>query len=159
MAEEKPQGIIAVLSAEIKRRKEAGQFLIERQDLESVIDLSGISEEEKDRAAKRYWICNALYINHYRSSGSNDGIFLDIDGIKSRYIFEHMTNKTEQEVTAKKEILKFLLSIEQGLPQEDMTGMAFTFDDNGNAIFYEEMSRDEKIEFIRKLQEKAEQAM
>ena len=151
----KEKGIYSMLNNLIRQMKEDGKYIIERKDLTSRIDVSGMDREELERSYKNAAVCNMLWVNGFRSYLKGKGIFLDVNTIKSKCVMNQLLDNVTTDLNQKINVAEFIRMIENGLKEDSLPQEAFTADDDGNIIYFTEMTNDEIIDILKELQEKA----
>ena len=147
------KGYYSMLNKRIKQMKTDGKYIIDRQELTKDIDLSEEDPAEKDTMLANLMVSVMLYQNDYRSVIKGQGVFIDSGALKSKIIANTLVNNSELDVKQRTAALKRLQSIADDLPDDDCMQMNFDSDDNGNIIYYENMTKQELIDLIIKLQE------
>lgn len=149
------KGIYSMLNNLIRQMKEDGKFIIERKDLTSKIDVSEMDREELERSYKSAAACNVLWMNGYRSYLKGKGIFLDVKAIKSKSVMRQFLDNAKASAIQRINVEKFIQMLESELKDDSLPQEAFTADEDGNIVYFTEMSNEEIIEILKELQEKA----
>lgn len=141
----------SMLNAIIRQMKVNGQYLIDRTDMEKYLDLSEESREDVEDMCKKAMIGVMLYQNNYRSCVRGQGVFIDVDALKSKSIANMLVQNESLTVNQKLAAVQKLKSIADGLPDDGYVQTAFDMD----GILYEEMTKAELINLIHELQGQA----
>lgn len=144
------KGYYSMLNKIIEQKKESGQYVIERSELEDYIDLSEEDPEEKDRKLKVYMSAEALNSANYRSFAKGLGIYVDVDALNSKALYQHLINNVEGDIKARAAIEYALNKKFEELPDESEYGTQLTcFEPD---IIFPELTKQEVLDLIRKLQ-------
>lgn len=144
------KGYYSMLNKIIKQKKESGQYVIERSDLEKYINLADEDPEEKDRMLKGFMCATALNFANYRSFAKGQGIYVDVDALNSKALYQHLINNVEGDIKARAAIEYALNKKFEELPDESEYGTQLTcFEPD---IIFPELTKQEVLDLIRKLQ-------
>lgn len=144
------KGYYSLLSKIITSKRDSGQYVIERSELEDYIDLSEEDQEEKDRKLKGYMCAEALNSANYRSFAKGQGIYVDVDALNSKALYQHLINNVEGDIKARAAIEYALNKKFEELPDESEYGTQLTcFEPD---IIFPELTKQEVLDLIRKLQ-------
>ena len=141
----------SMLNAVIRQEKTNGRYLIDRADIERYIDLSDESREDIEDMCKKAMIAVMLYQNNYRSCVRGQGVFIDVDAVKSKTIAKMLASNAELDTKQKTAALMKLERLVDGLPDDECSQIGF--DEDGT--LYDEMTKNELIDLIHELQEQA----
>ena len=141
----------SILNSIIRQKKTDGQYLIDRVDIEKFIDLSEESREDVEDMCKKAMIGVMLYQNNYRSCVRGQGVFIDVDALKSKTIANMLIRNESLSAEQKLAAVQKLKSIADGLPDDRYSQIAFDMD----GVLYEEMTKADLINLIHELQEQA----
>ena len=143
----------SMLNKIVGRKKANDEYIIERQEVAKYIDLSEEDPEEKDMMLANFIASVILHYNGYRSVIKGQGVFIDVDALKSKLIATALVNNSKLDIKQRTAALQKLEAIAKDLP-DDASQMSFCSDDNGNLVVYEDMTRQELIDLIKSLNEK-----
>lgn len=141
----------SMLNTIIRQKKVEGQYLIDRLDIEKYIDLSEESRENVEDMCKKAMIGVMLYQNNYRSCVRGQGVFIDVDALKSKTIANMLIQNESLTASQKLAAVQKLRNIADGLPDDGYSQTAFDM----NGILYEEMTKADLINLIHELQSQA----
>lgn len=143
----------SMLNKVIRQMKTDGKFIIKKSDLTKYLDFREEEREDLETMCANAMASVAFYQNNYRATQKGRGIFVDTDAIKNKQTMQMLVNNSELDVESRLAVAQKLTKMAQNLPDADMYQMAFTnMDDDGNIMFYEEMSDAEFIEMLENLQ-------
>ena len=146
------KGYYSMLNKAVNQMKSDGKYIIDRQELAKLVDLSGESQAEKNVMLANLMASVILYQNDFRSVIKGQGVYIDVGALRSKKIANTLASNTELDVKARTAALNRLETIADALPDDDLQ-MCFEFGEDNNVIYYQEMSKQELIELIVKLQE------
>lgn len=145
------KGYYSMLSKIITSKRDSGQYVIERSELEDYIDLSEEDQEEKDRMLKGYMCAAALNYANYRSFAKGQGVYVDVEALRSKALFECLINNVANDIKARAAIEQALSRKVEELPDDSENGVQMAFD--LEMTLFPELTKQELIELIKKLQE------
>lgn len=144
----------SMLNKLIRQMKTDGKFIIKKSELTNLLDFSEENREDLETMCANAMASVAFYQNNYRATQKGRGIFVDTDAIKNKQTMQMLIKNSELDVESRLAVAQKLTKMAQNLPDADVTQMAFTnMDDDGNIMFYEEMTDAEFIEMLEELQD------
>lgn len=149
-------GIYSRLNRRVRQLFSSGYVVIDRTDLGKEIDYSEMSRESLEDRCRTLDSSIVLYQNGYRSVVRGKGIYVNYEQINNEKVLERLIDNagdSADQKTAKKFALKKVLADLKASRSdgEDFSQMAFGFGDNNEPILFDEMSREELINWLERV--------
>ena len=147
-------GFYAQFSKEIRRKKDSGVLVIDRDRLANAIDLTELSREElEDRCSKAMAACS-LYQNGFRSFVRGEGVYIDAAVCTNPILLRKLVENAQAGVNEKVVVLKSLEKILQRAESINNIPGQLSMNVNNNIIepeYIEDLSLDEITEVLRQI--------
>ena len=143
----------SLLNTIIRQMKTDGKLIINRSDLKEYLDLSEESREDIEDMCKNFMISVMAYQNNYRATIKGRSIFINVDMINNKQAMQLLVDNSDLDVKSRMAVTQRLTQLLQKMPSTDISQMAFGMDEDGNILFYDEMTDAELIETLEKLQD------
>lgn len=147
---EKERGIWSRINKIVREMKSAGRFAIERRDVSDKIDPEELDPEYCVKFYIDFISSCVLWENNYRSVVRGKNVYVDIDALKSPDIRDRLQQNIEMDIKYSTVVFEMLDKLP--IPQSEGKQGAFTNNENGEPVFFEELSSNELLELLISLQ-------
>lgn len=142
-------GIYSRLNKWIRNMKSNGSVVIDRQELTKRLDYSEMDRKELEARCKNADVSVVLYQNGFRSVVKGKGVFVDSVEMKNPNTIAQLVRNATASAEQKKQVELALKEALKNLEKSGDFGSQMAFDED--MTIFEEMSRDELIEVLKKL--------
>lgn len=140
-------GMYSKLNKWIKKMKSDDAIVIDRQDLVERLDYSEMDRNELETRCKNADVSIMLYQNGFRSVVKGKGIFIDYLKMKNPDAVAQLVRNAQIATGKKKEVELKIKAILKNLEEAEDYPSQMAFDEN--MTLFEEMSKEELIQFLR----------
>lgn len=144
--------VYATMAKRLRRIKEQGKFVLDKNELTRDIDISGMPREELERRFLSATASCVFYAQDFRSPLRGCGIYVPINDLDNpvflNALFENSDMDAQQKVSVCKRLAK--LSEESLAEHPDYAQMYFDIGEGGKPVFKEDFTKTELLEMLRK---------